>query len=112
VKRFRVDFSIRETDVAEGDEPLGIRFGDEIDIKDIFDFFNRCRDAAVTLFNGRSPKDERAELTKKLEAEVEKLRIKTAKQRMAMGAAAKPEQIDDPRDLMQIWSRGEIKKLF
>ncbi len=57
MKRFRIDFSIRETDVPPEDAQ-GIRFGDEVDVNGIFDFFNKCRDAAMTLFNSVRPKND------------------------------------------------------
>lgn len=47
--RFRIDFSIRELDVPE-ETARGIRFGDDVDIDAIAEFFNKHRDLARTLF--------------------------------------------------------------
>ena len=67
--KLHIDFSIRETDVPE-EEARGVRFGEDIDAKQVFDFFNKCRDAVMTLFGQRVPKDrfeyEREELEKKI----------------------------------------------
>jgi hypothetical protein len=78
MKRFRIDFSIRETDCPPEDAQ-GIRFGDDVDVKDIFEFFNKCRDAAMTLFNSALPKKpaEDPELTK-LKARIALLEMKNS----------------------------------
>lgn len=55
MKRFRIDFTIRELDCSPKDAQ-SITFGDEVDSTDIFDFFNRCRDGVVTLFDSTLPK--------------------------------------------------------
>jgi len=47
--RFRIDFTVREIDVP-ADDARGITFGDDVSAEQIVDFFNRCRDAARTLF--------------------------------------------------------------
>jgi hypothetical protein len=75
MKRFRIDFSIRETDCPPEDAQ-GIRFGDDVDVKDIFEFFNKCRDAAMTLFNSALPKKpaEDPEVTK-LRGELARLQL-------------------------------------
>lgn len=71
--KLRIDFSIRETDVPPEDA-RGIRFGDEIDAKQLFDFFNKCRDAVLTIFGQKVPKDRFEDDRKQLEAEIEKLK--------------------------------------
>lgn len=68
MKRFRIDFAIREIDVEPGEEAQGIRFGDEVELNDIYDFFNKCRDAAKTLFLPHKKS------TEELKAEINKLR--------------------------------------
>lgn len=55
VTRFRIDFRIQELDCPP-EESRGVSFGDEVDTDHMFDFFNRCRDAVVTLFTGKRPK--------------------------------------------------------
>lgn len=108
LKRFRIDFSIRETDCPP-EEAQGIRFGDEVDAKDLFDFFNRCRDAALTLFNGgKRPKSEYDEL--KAEAEKAK-KIAIATQRAVMGAAQKPVEVDDIDHFKRLWGSSSGKGL-
>ena len=49
MKRFRIDFVVRELDVPD-DQSRGISFGDDVPLDGIFDFFNRCRDAVSALF--------------------------------------------------------------
>jgi len=49
MKRFRIDFSIRELDVPE-DQAEGVRFGDEVPLTQMFQFFDRCRDAMRALY--------------------------------------------------------------
>jgi len=61
MKRFRIDFSVREVDVPE-DQAQGIRLGQEVDAVQMKDFFNRCRDAAVTLFNAAQPEPANAQV--------------------------------------------------
>lgn len=56
MKRFRIDFTVRELDVPP-EEARGVAFGDEVAVGDVFGFFNRCRDAVVTLFSGKRPAD-------------------------------------------------------
>lgn len=53
--RFRIDFRIQELDCPP-EESRGVSFGDDVDTDHLFDFFNRCRDAVVTLFTGKRPK--------------------------------------------------------
>jgi|SRR5579863_8421931 len=72
--KLRIDFSVREADVPPEDA-RGVRFGDDIDVKQIFDFFNKCRDAILTLFNQRVPVDPFADERQRLEAEIAKLRV-------------------------------------
>lgn len=48
-KRFRIDFTVRELDVP-AEDARGISFGDDVPVEQIVDFFDRCRDAARTLF--------------------------------------------------------------
>jgi hypothetical protein len=99
MKRFRIDFTIRELDCPP-EEARGITFGDEVDSKSIFDFFNRCRDAAVTLFNGTRPRvaeDELAEVKRQLEAEKQKARMRN------QGVAQAPVPIRDVIDLEKMW---------
>jgi hypothetical protein len=80
-KRLRIDFVIREVDDPNGH---GISFGDEVNAEDLCDFFDRCRDAARTLYNARASKKE----WQKLEDEVNQLRTKAqASNRPQMGAA-------------------------
>lgn len=47
--RFRVDFSIRELDV-DPETARGVRFGDEVDVEDLAEFFNKHRDLVRTMF--------------------------------------------------------------
>ena len=99
MKRFRIDFTIRELDCPP-EEARGITFGDEVDSKSIFDFFNRCRDAAVTLFNGTRPRvaeDELAEVKRQLEAEKQKARMRN------QGVAQAPVKIDSILDMQKMW---------
>ncbi|SRR5579885_1781771 len=77
--RLRIDFSVRETDVPPEDA-RGIRFGDEIDAKQVFEFFNKCRDAVMTIFGQKVPKDRFEDDRKQLEAEIERLK-REARQR-------------------------------
>lgn len=56
--RWRIDFSVREAGVPE-DEARGIKFGDEVELSKVHDFFDRCRDAVAVLLGARpgSPAD-------------------------------------------------------
>lgn len=49
--RFRIDFTVREVGVPD-DKARGITFGDEVEGHAVGEFFDRCRDAIQTLFNG------------------------------------------------------------
>jgi len=103
MKRFRIDFTIRELDCPP-EEARGITFGDDVDAKSIFDFFNRCRDAAITLFNGTRPRvaeDELAEVKRQLEIEKQKARVRN------QGVAQAPKPIDNMRDFEKMW--GGVK---
>lgn len=48
-RRFRIDFSIRELDVPE-EQARGARFGDDVELAHMSDFFNKRRDAVHSLF--------------------------------------------------------------
>lgn len=96
MKRFRIDFSIQETGCPP-EEAQGIRFGDEVDADKIFDFFNRCRDAALTLFHGgKRPREHAEEEFEQLKKEAERLKRKAMMTGQAqMGVAQRPKQVDD-----------------
>ena len=71
--KLRIDFTVRESDVPPEDA-RGLRWGDEIEVKQIFDFFNKCRDAVLTVFGQRVPKDQFKEERERLEAEIVRLK--------------------------------------
>jgi len=52
VTRWRIDFAVREVGVPE-DEARGIKFGDEVELSKVHDFFDRCRDAVSVLLGAR-----------------------------------------------------------
>lgn len=59
MKRVRVDFVVREIDIDGGPEQArGVSFGEDIDVDELYEFFNRCRDGANLIFSGKRPKDE------------------------------------------------------
>lgn len=76
MKRFRIDFTCQELDCPP-EEAQGIKFGDEVAVSDIFEFFNKCRDAAMTLFNSALPKKPKGE-----DPEVTKLKAELGLQRL------------------------------
>jgi hypothetical protein len=111
VKRFRIDFSIREADVPPEDA-RGIRFGDEVDADKIFDFFNRCRDAALMLFNGgkRPPTEnewevlkQEAERLRKLAGRGHGIKMHYQADRRVTGVTNNPYDVDNPHDLIKMW---------
>lgn len=63
--KLRIDFRIQE--VTEDENPRGISFGDVVEVSGMLDFFDRCRDAAKTLFIGNKPKDTETSLREELE---------------------------------------------
>lgn len=52
MSRWRIDFAVRELDVPE-EQARGIKFGDDCELDDVIDFFERCRDAVRTLLGTR-----------------------------------------------------------
>jgi hypothetical protein len=93
MKRWRVDFTVREAD-APAEEARGVSFGEEVTTDELFGFFNRCRDSIVTLFTGRRPASDSVaedpqEVAEKLD-EVIKRELDRLKQRMAMGVPSRP----------------------
>lgn len=79
--KLRIDFSVREADCPP-EEARGVRFGDDIDVNQIFDFFNKCRDAILTLFNQRVPKDQFKDERDRLEARIKELESELMKERL------------------------------
>lgn len=53
MRRFRIEFSIRELDVSD-DQSQGIRFGDDVTIDKIIDFIDKCRGACRALFESET----------------------------------------------------------
>ena len=49
MKRFRIDFSIREVDVP-AEEARGVKFGEEVSLDQVYYLFNRWRDEINALF--------------------------------------------------------------
>jgi hypothetical protein len=100
MRRFRIDFTIREVDCPPEDA-RGITFGDDVDVNSIFDFFNRCRDAAVTLFNGPRPKDLDTEWNE-LSREIEETKKKAKQAGVPIVMAAQKPCDDEHR--MRWWA--------
>jgi hypothetical protein len=110
-KRWRIDFTVREADVP-AEEARGISFGDEVSASDVYGFFNRCRDAVVTLVSGERPKSENdniEETKKKLVAEF--VRQKTNAQATWRRKHYQPDQPDlvdsNNSDVWPIPARGK-----
>ena len=79
--KLRIDFSVRETDVPPEDA-RGVRFGDDIDSRQVFDFFNKCRDAVMTLFGQKVPKDAFDGERQQLQAEIDRLKTEVKRKEL------------------------------
>ena len=90
MKRFRIDFAVREADVPPEDAK-GISFGDEVPIEGLFDFFNRCRDAALVLFTGRSPAVQVDKEKEHMQAEIDRLKATIDLERLKHRQAMAPD---------------------
>jgi len=93
--KLRIDFRVQETECPP-EEARGVSFGDEVDVKSIFDFFNRCRDAVLTLFNQPVAKDPFADERKRLEAEIAKLRVELKNRDLDEQRRKQREMMPDP----------------
>lgn len=51
MRRFQIDFAVRELDVPE-EQARGVRFSEAVNVDNVFDFLTRVRDAVVTLVGG------------------------------------------------------------
>jgi len=117
MSRFRIDFSIRELDIPE-DQARGIRFGDDVEVSGIMDFFDRCRDAARTLFLPSpnkaffSNKDNVEGLMKELDelkrADVQRQNVEKMKKLMIGMAKTAPNM--PPPHAQKNWDYDELKR--
>ena len=62
MSKWRIDFSVREAGVPEEDA-RGIRFGDEVELDQVYGFFDRCRDAVRALLNAGKPNHKPVNIT-------------------------------------------------
>jgi hypothetical protein len=82
MNRWRIDFAVRELGVPE-EEARGIKFGDDVELEDIMDFFDRCRNAVRTLLG-----------TKRRQT-LEELRVAVAQEKRIADTRAQTAKIAD-----------------
>lgn len=91
MSRWRIDFVVQELDVPPEDA-RGIKFGDAVEVEEVMDFFDRCRDAVRTLL-GTKRRQTLDELRQQLAEEKKKAEAQEQERRRLFkeSIAARPD---------------------
>jgi hypothetical protein len=113
MKRFRIDFTVRELDCPP-EEARGVSLGEDVSVDKIHEFFTRCRDAVVTLFVPKRQVARPNEFTpQEIEEERKKRQLEELWDAMKYGgvpgpAASNPRKAIEEEQKKYRWMRDAI----